>query len=173
MRLIVLVLPLALILAACATLSEDQCRGGNWAGIGALDGEAGRAPDWIARHAEACADFGIQPDREAWAAGRAEGLVLYCQPARAYRIGRSGARISSVCPAAARAKMQTPWEHGRQYYRLEQDIDQIDREIDEAFRKATVTEDAALRDALLRDISFLRFRQGTLEHRQARYSSWP
>jgi hypothetical protein len=88
-------------LAACASLSEDACRAGDWRGIGLRDGAAGRADGYVANHAEACAEIGVIPDIVAWGAGRAEGLTLYCTPQNAFDIAARGSRINAVCPASA------------------------------------------------------------------------
>ncbi|NNJ66772.1 MAG: DNA repair protein, partial [Boseongicola sp.] len=40
-----------LTLAACASLSEETCRAGDWEQIGFQDGTRGAGPDEIFRHA--------------------------------------------------------------------------------------------------------------------------
>lgn len=89
----------ALILVGCATLSERQCRAADWTRIGAADGNAGQSVQHLERHAAACGDLGIVPDRTAWLAGRARGLQSYCTAERAYQEGRRGRRLAPVCAA--------------------------------------------------------------------------
>ena len=66
------------LLAACATLNEDQCRAGNWYDIGVRDGANGRSLDFILQHAKACNEFGIAPKAGTLARGargRAEAIL--------------------------------------------------------------------------------------------------
>ena len=86
-------------LTACASLSEDECRAGDWATIGFEDGAQGRDAAFIGEHREACAEYGIAPDLNAWLAGRERGLLSYCTVDRAYSLGRSGRPVANVCPA--------------------------------------------------------------------------
>ena len=52
----------ALLLGSCATMSEDQCRVGDWGGQGLRDGSAGLPMSRLDDHAEACAKHGVAPD---------------------------------------------------------------------------------------------------------------
>ena len=85
-------------LAACATLSPEQCRVVDWREQGFRDGRNGAADSRLNGHAESCAKAGIVPDGAAWLAGRAEGLRLYCTPEQGYREGVEGRIYSNVCP---------------------------------------------------------------------------
>lgn len=128
---------LALLLAgACASLSEEECRAGDWRAIGFADGAAGRPADYVARHREACAEVGVSPDLDAWLAGREAGLARYCTPANAFDVGRSGRRLSPVCAGpglpdlerANRAGLRY-WEIGREIAAIEADLREIDFEL--------------------------------------------
>jgi len=81
----------ALAISGCATLSKDQCLMGDWYEIGVQDGAAGYAPDRLAQHREACAEYRVRPDREAYRAGWDDGIGAYCTPERGYQEGRRGA----------------------------------------------------------------------------------
>ena len=126
MRYLVL-LPL-LALAACATLSEEQCRQGDWHAIGQADGANGRTPDYLAKHAKACADYGIAPDAALWEKGRRQDLPLYCRPARAWDEGADGRRLSPVCPPEGLAELQRANRDGLIYHRIGEDIAEAERE---------------------------------------------
>ena len=55
----VVFVPLALLLlASCATLSEEECRAADWYQIGVNDGAEGRATDYVESHRRACAGLG-------------------------------------------------------------------------------------------------------------------
>ena len=88
------------LLAGCASLSEDACKSEDWYAIGARDGSKGRDYDYVERHFQACNDYGIRPDVRRWEAGRRAGLPLYCTPANAFEIGSRGGHLNAVCPAA-------------------------------------------------------------------------
>ncbi len=121
-----------LLLGSCATLSEDECRAGDWGAIGFEDGAAGRDASFIGRHREACATFGVAPDLNAWLAGRQSGLRQYCTPANAYAIGQRGGSVNPVCPVAAAQAMGPAFQQGQLWYTLGLEISDIDREIDDA-----------------------------------------
>lgn len=152
-----LALILLLTLAACATLSEDECRAGDWESIGVEDGSNGRMPDYIAKHAKACADFGVAPDRALWEKGRQKGLPLYCLPARAWQEGADGRRLSPVCPTSQAEALGRANFRGLTWHRIGQDIDEAESEIqrisaalselaaDDPARFALVSERAHLR----------------------------
>ena len=86
-------------LGSCSTLSEDQCRTGDWSSIGYADGRSGYASSRIEDHAKACAKYSISPDFRAYSRAREDGLKLYCTPANGFRVGRQGESYADVCPA--------------------------------------------------------------------------
>jgi hypothetical protein len=118
-----------LTLAACASLNEDTCRAGDWEQIGFEDGTRGAGPDQIFRHARACNDYGIAPNKTLWDKGRTEGLKLYCTPRVAYEEGADGARLRPVCPLEDRTPLLEQNERGLTWYRLGRDIDQAESRI--------------------------------------------
>ncbi|UPH71714.1 DUF2799 domain-containing protein [Abyssibius alkaniclasticus] len=122
-------LTLAFGLSACASLTPQQCATGNWAEIGFADGAAGRAPSYINAHRDACGELGITPDLAAWTSGRNAGLVQYCSPENAYRLGRDGRDVSPVCTPQQRDNMRYAYNWGLDYYEFEQEIDDARRDI--------------------------------------------
>lgn len=157
------------LLAACADLSEDECRAGDWASIGFQDGAKGRLPDWLARHAETCARYGIRPDPVAYDRGRAAGLKRYCTPAKAYDEGTRLRSLSPVCPEADLPRLARANELGKEWGRIEREIDRLERRradlrrihIDpEAENAGAVRGEIFLEDLRLQNrISALRFEQ--------------
>lgn len=161
-------------LVGCASLSEDQCRAGDWRGIGFADGAQGRAPDYVERHQKACAKVGVAPDVRAWLAGRQEGLSRYCTPAKAYEVGRSGRSIAPWCSPAQLAQMRPAHDRGRAYYEIGQDIAserQDLRELDDLIR-ALPADAGAARSRLFFERSRIERRVVMLENRQRRYAGW-
>ena len=107
-----LILPLFLVLAACATLDENECRAGNWYDIGVSDGAKGRSPDFILQHAKACNEFGIAPKAGPWREGRREGLKFYCTPRNAYDVGTRGAHLAPYCEGVDLATLHAANDRG-------------------------------------------------------------
>ena len=118
-----------LLTASCASLSEEQCRAGDWAAIGRSDGLSGRSEEYVATHAKACSELGIAPDFAAWNAGRLAGLGGYCTPARAYSAGQRGQRLSPVCQGYDLRALAEANFAGLRYREIDRDIDQVRGEI--------------------------------------------
>lgn len=174
MQLAFLLLSAFLALASCASLSEEECRAGDWYGIGVADGAEGRGPDRIEAHRRACADAGIAPDLEAWQKGRERGLRLYCTPEKAYREGREGQSIAAGCTRTEMARIMPAWEWGRNWWRLELEADGIRDEIRDIEREiARFAPGTPGLGSLFARRTLLVSRLGTVELRQQRYAAWP
>ncbi|MEM1364702.1 MAG: DUF2799 domain-containing protein, partial [Pseudomonadota bacterium] len=78
------------ILAACQTISEEECAVANWSDLGQRDGQAGYPASRIERHAKACAKAGIAVDSQAYLASHSVGIRSYCTPSNGLSVGRSG-----------------------------------------------------------------------------------
>lgn len=162
-------------LAACASLSEDQCLAGDWRGIGFADGAHGRAPEYVQRHQKACAKVGVAPDVQAWLSGRQAGLARYCTPAKAYDLGRSGRDIAPYCSREQLLAMRPAHDRGRAYYEIGQDIDAERRDmraLDDLMR-ALPDEAGSERARIFFERSRIERRIVMLENRQRRYVGWP
>lgn len=174
MRMSVVVVLAALPLVSCASLSEDQCRAGDWRGIGVTDGAAGRSTSYISRHREACGKIGIVPDTTAWLAGRSEGLLRYCTPANAYKVGRSGNTLSPVCGDPQRAVLTRANIIGRQYHELTRQIGELRSQADDLRERIGELEgedEFRERDRLRRDRRRIENRIQDLEFERIRYSA--
>ncbi|MDJ1007913.1 MAG: DUF2799 domain-containing protein [Paracoccaceae bacterium] len=165
----------AVFLGACATLSEDACRSGDWFSIGAADGAKGRLPGFLSNHAEACAEYGITPDRAEWEAGRQQGLRTYCTPATVYAEATRGRQLSPVCPAEDLDLLTRAHETGRQYWRIEQRIDRLKGDLRDIRRAVhdLDAEDASLRGRLFLEELRIKNRIRMLEAEQRRYDRPP
>lgn len=167
---ILLFLSCLLALSACATLSESECRSGNWDAIGRADGAEGRQEDFILQHAKACNEFGIRPNKTEWLRGRDEGLPLYCTPAKAFDEGRRGQLLSPVCPASELATLQRANQRGLRLNRIEQEIREINSEIRSINSElARLPADDPSRAGLISERSFLRLDLLTLRAERARF----
>ena len=126
------VLLLPLLLAACASLTEKECRAGDWREIGRKDGAAGVPLTELSRHREACAEHGVAPDTAQYREGHAAGLKSYCTPAGGYLAGRRGDSYREVCPAGAGEKaFLDAFRHGREVHALILEIRDLRRNLDD------------------------------------------
>jgi len=165
----------AVFLGSCATLSEDACRQGDWFSIGAADGARGRLPDYLSRHAEACAGLGVVPVRAEWEAGRQQGLRTYCTPATAYSEGTRGRSLSPVCSGDNVERLTAANATGLRWNRLERDIDRLERDRREIAAEIAVLgpEEDSLRARLLFEDMRLRQRILALRAEQRRVERSP
>ncbi|MHA3914139.1 DUF2799 domain-containing protein [Halovulum sp. GXIMD14793] len=165
------------VLGGCASLTEGECRAGDWRGIGFEDGVKGRGPERLAQHREACAGIGITPDQSAWLAGRQEGLRYYCQPQNAYRVGRDGDNLTSYCSAGELTRMRPAWEHGRMYHEITEDIEDLegeeDRLLSDLADRDSDTDPDDLRDSIRSSLLWVRMEIQQLQLRRLRYDTWP
>ncbi len=159
--------------AGCASLSEDQCRAGDWFSIGYTDGTKGRSLSHFTDHARACNEYGIAPNQTEWIAGRTQGLPVYCTVENAYRIGRSGDRLNAVCEVADLAQLERANYRGLRYHDIGDEIRDAESELDDIRDEiaALDPEDDSARRALNRVSRSIRLRIQRLKLEQLRYAS--
>lgn len=126
----ILILPLLVIAAGCATLSEEECLQSDWRAIGYEDGAQGYPAERIGEHREACAKHGVTPDLEAYRAGREEGLQAFCRPEGGFRAGAEGRTYEGVCPPELEVAFMPAYEQGRELNRLERRVERVEGDID-------------------------------------------
>jgi hypothetical protein len=179
MRNSILALPVLALISACDPISEEQCKGGNWAGIGLSDGKNGRSASVLDEYAATCGEIGISPVRADYLRGRSEGLVFYCTPANAYQIGREGGRINTVCTPEAQAAMVVPFNRGEDYHELSEAMDDKRDEINAL--QSRLSEFPATPDVnQTAEIASIKARIAELDRRifrlsleRRRYARWP
>lgn len=84
----------------CATLSQEDCRRGDWYGLGIKDGLAGEPSGRLYEHSKACYEYGIAVQNDTYLAGREQGLRDYCRVDNAFTVGLNGNSYHHVCPPA-------------------------------------------------------------------------
>lgn len=118
------------VVTGCASLSEEQCLSGDWAGIGQSDGAAGLVAEaQFARHVKACADAGITPDRAAWQSGYARGLQSYCTPQKGLDEGLAGRRYRNLCPPASEPGFLRGYRIGADDHAARQEVRKLESDI--------------------------------------------
>jgi hypothetical protein len=119
----------ALLLAGCATMDKNQCRNADWYAIGLEDGGQGRTLDRLGERRRACAEHGVQPDGERYAAGRNEGLKSFCTYDRGYGLGRAGKAYYGVCPEPSATNFVAGYRSGKELYDLGKRLDAVNADI--------------------------------------------
>jgi len=178
LRSMLLLLPV-LMLSACATLNEKECANGDWRSIGFEDGSRGAAAGRIGQHREACAEYAVKPDLDAYTRGRNQGLEGYCRPHNGYNAGRKGKIYQGVCPDTLESDFLIAYRTGRDIYTTEADIRKLSRTIKkqqqelEELNQLLISLEAELvsngvgskrRIELLAEIRGLSKEQGTMEN---------
>ena len=94
-----LLLLTVLLLNGCATLNENDCRKGNWSGIGYNDAVAGlRSNVQLNSHIKACSRYQIGSDQTAYHSGYARGLQQFCTQSSGMRFASENSEYFDICP---------------------------------------------------------------------------
>ena len=112
------------------TVSENQCRAGDWQTIGYRDGASGYQSTHLLAHQEACGQFGIVPQRSGYLSGWNEGLSIYCTADNGFLLGQRGAAFNTVCNAERREPYASAYDNGRQLYLARQEVINLNHQID-------------------------------------------
>lgn len=118
-----------LLVAACTTLDETECRNADWYLIGVEDGRGGWSEDRLENHREACAELDVTPDAERYAAGREVGLVEYCTPTNGVNEGAQGHIYRGVCPEETRSEFLRGFRLGEDIHETQDEIRDLEREM--------------------------------------------
>ncbi len=167
-----------LVMSGCATMSSEECLATDWTAVGFEDGARGYTTERFSKHRQACAKHGITADFGAYQAGRDQGLVEYCQPARGFNVGVSGGRYYGVCNVNLEQDFLDAYNAGYHLFTLRANVNRADANINSRERELERIEDeirqkeAALIDKetpteerilLLADLKELSERTGELE----------
>lgn len=178
---LVLALLAGCILAGCATLSESECKTANWFQIGRDDGSHGYPRSRLYKNRQACAEYGIRPNSNAYYAGRKAGLARYCTPENGFHEGQEGNGYRNVCPSSSEPDFLAQYRQGQAIHEVNEDIDRVERAID---RKESRLDDKdtthkqadELRESLRRDYHELHYHDRELrrlERQHIDYSRYP
>lgn len=151
-----------LVLSGCASMSEDECMTADWHAVGYEDGSRGYTTEAFSKHRKACASHGVTPNFANYQAGREEGLVEYCQPARGFDVGARGGRYYGVCNVNLEADFLDAYNAGRHLYTLQSNVNNASsaisskehemEELDEDIRSkeaALIAEETTVQDRIL------------------------
>ena len=128
----ILLLGIALVITGCAakpTVSEHQCRAGDWQTIGYRDGAQGMSNTRLLIHQEACGAFGIVPEREEYLLGWRAGLENFCTADSGFQLGQRGAAMNNVCRNELREPFASAYADGRALYSARREVNQLSRRL--------------------------------------------
>jgi len=138
---IISLVAISVILQACATMNENECRLSDWRTIGYEDGAAGYPASRIGEHRQACAKHGIAPDLAAYQQGRDEGLRQFCQPNNGFNLGARGGSFNGACPADLAVDFSDAYQAGKQLHTLQSRVNSSASQIASKQRQLASTED--------------------------------
>ncbi len=118
-----------LVLSSCASLSEKECRAGDWEHIGYVDGTQGYAFERLESHREACTEYAIVPDEKAYERGRMHGLDSFCTPRGGYRAGADGYNYGGVCPRQSEPQFLRGYDLGLHAHDISMQMQSASNEI--------------------------------------------
>jgi hypothetical protein len=101
-----------LTVGGCATLSKEECLKGDWTSVGREDGRQGYPMTRFHEHEQACLAHKVQPNLDAYQAGRNEGLREFCTPANGFELGKQAKPYEAACPADLETAFLEQYERG-------------------------------------------------------------
>lgn len=123
---------IASLLGGCAVMSESECLGADWHAVGERDGRDGRVMAHLEKYYDACAQFGVYPDDDAYRDGRERGLTYYCTEDRGYQEGRIGQGYRGVCPVTLESFFLEGYNVGISVRQTLESVHRLDYGIDSA-----------------------------------------
>ena len=168
----------ALLLSACAAMSEKECRSANWYEQGMRDALAGHTRTRLQDLNVACGEAGIVPDAAQYQAGWERGIWQFCSTDHAGRWGREGHGYANSCPPQIEGRFLAYYRLGRRAWEAEQKLQRLQSEQDSRERELSKANDDERRKQLraqLHDLDHrLRHARDDLaraerEYRQASY----
>lgn len=109
-------LALMLLLSGCAGPSREQCETIDWYATGWETGEQGVSSSEFDRLASACAEYGVDHDRESFEEGYDEGISRYCTYDKGAELGRRGNSYPTVCPEPYSETFKAGYDGGMTLY---------------------------------------------------------
>lgn len=141
--------------AGCATLSQEECRRGDWYGIGQRDAYQGYSANRLDEHSKACAEYQVTVDAAAYAQGYQAGIQDFCTPARGFQYGRQGGYYQNNCPPALEPGFLNQYRLGRELYSVESQLSRLESEISRTEDRLRHTDDKDKRRRLRAELHYL------------------
>lgn len=128
------------MLSGCATLSENQCRLGDWQGIGLSDGANGYALGRFEEHQKACAEYSVAPNMHEYQRGYENGVAKYCVPSNGYIVGRQGKSYYGVCTGPDAGEFMQNYYAGKREFEVKTRLSEISKKLEDIDKKLRGTD---------------------------------
>jgi len=112
-------------MVSCATLNESECKTANWEIIGLEDGSKGKPTSFIGEHRQACSEYNVAPDLDAYLRGHRSGMRQFCTAQNGYQQGLRGNSFNQTCPADLSANFKNAYQKGYRLYQIGAEINQL------------------------------------------------
>ncbi|MDQ7048499.1 MAG: DUF2799 domain-containing protein [Enterobacterales bacterium] len=108
--------------SGCATLNESECKTANWEIIGLEDGSQGRPTSYIGEHRQACAEYKVAPDLDAYLKGHTAGLRQFCTNDKGYQQAINGQANKQICPSDLAPNFNAGYKRGLKVFRVAAEV---------------------------------------------------
>lgn len=135
-----LTMGLTLLLTACVGMNPKRfnCSRIHWQQIGLEEGQHGRFNKNLADMFPQCSNK-IVIDRPAYQRGWDQGIIQYCQPQNAYRLGVEGKKHPNLCPPKLKPPVDEAYRRGAEQYKhaaiIQSKLDGVTAELTEVEKK--------------------------------------
>ncbi len=113
----------------CATLNESECKTANWEIIGLEDGSQGRPTSYIGQHRQACAEYQVAPDLDAYLKGHTAGLRQFCTADKGYQQAVNGQANKQICPGDLAQDFNSGYAQGMKVFKLAAEVRKVRSEM--------------------------------------------
>lgn len=101
------------LLNGCAAMDQDECAVADWYEVGRTQGEQGRSPKSYKNYVEACSEFSIAVDINAYQEGWDHGIEDYCTRDNGFEVGVQGESYDNNCPHSLSDAFFNAYQLGR------------------------------------------------------------
>lgn len=120
-----------------ASVSENQCKAGDWQTLGYRDGALGQRSSRLLAHYDACVEIGVTPDRETYMLGWREGIAEYCRPDHGFAEGSRNVEYRNVCPEELESAFLEGYSQGRLLYQARRAVADLEHAIQRKEHRVT------------------------------------
>ncbi len=164
----------ALLVAGCASMTEEECLTADWYERGVRDGRNGEPRSYLGDHYEACAKVGVVPVDADYYRGHSKGVTQYCTPDNGARMGRAGRSYRNACPVELEGPFLQAYRPAYRVYQAEQRINTLNNNIQSKERELDREKDEDKRRRIRRELRDLddRLRQARKDMHYAERSQY-
>ncbi|MDW6025677.1 DUF2799 domain-containing protein [Mesorhizobium sp. BAC0120] len=165
------VLVSGLTAVSCQTLNQAECQTASWYDLGQRDGLEGQPVTQVARHLEACGEYGLPVDNASWRRGWEAGIRQYCVPENGLNLGLSGSGQNSSCPADLAQAFMNAYAVGQRVHDARAERSRVEAELNDLNGKMVEAKSQEERSALSSQV-FLKQNELLMSDRRVRDADW-